>query len=158
MTTLMGHTKLARAAVTTGTAAYATGDVIGGTVSFTGLNYVNTSGVIVGANVVTMSGGSLPLTLTFFKASPTTNNDNAAGTFATTDLTTNLVGQMSVATTDYVLMGSAGTPPCAAYVSPEPIPFETSPTGTLYCVPIARGAFTFTGTSDLHITLAILQD
>lgn len=158
MAALMGKTKLFTGTVTTGTVAYASGDVVGGTIAFSGMNFVNTSGVIASAQVVTMSGGSLPLTLFLFRGTPVTAADNGAGTFSATNLKSDLVGFIPVAASDYVLAGTAGTPPCVAYTEAVTVPYQTTETGSLYCVPIARAAHTFTGTSDLVITIAVLQD
>lgn len=153
----MGKTRLFTGTVPTGTVAYASGDVIGGTITFPNMNFVNTSGVIASAQVVTMSGGSLPLSLFLFKAMPVTAADNGAGTFSATNLKADLAGVIPVVAADYVAAGTAGTPPCVAYVEAVTVPYQTSETGTLYCVPIARAAHTFAGTSDLVITLAVWQ-
>lgn len=158
MSLMMGHAKLLYGTVATGTAQYASGDVVGGTLTFSGANFVNTSGMIASVNVVTQSGGSLPLTLAFFKGTPVTAADNAPGTFSASNLSADLIGQVSVTTSDYVLMGTAATPPCAAYKPAVAIPYQTSAGGALYCIPIARAAHTFTSTSDLIITVSLLQD
>lgn len=153
-----GRSHLTVATVTTTTGTYASNDVIGGTVTFSDLAYGHSRGMIISCNVTTLSGGSLPLTLNFFKATPTTVANDAAGTFATTDITTNFVGRLQVLAADYTLAGTAATPPCVASVGSQFLPYVMGNSDTLYCVPVARAAHTFTGTVDLVIGLGLLQD
>lgn len=144
--------------VANGTAQYASGDVVGGTLTYSALNYVNGSGLLDAVTVTTLSGGSVPLTLAFFHTAPTTAADNALGTFAAADLTAKLVGVVSVGTADYVLAGTAATPPCVATKANIGLPYTLSPGGALYCVPIVRGTPTFTAANHLIVTLGVKQD
>lgn len=155
---ISGRSHLAVATVTTTTGTYASNDVVGGTVTFSNMGYGHSRGIIVTANVTTLSGGSLPLTLNFFRATPTTAANDAAGSFAVTDITTNFIGRLQVLAADYTLAGTAATPPCVASVGSQFLPYVMGNSDTLYCVPIARAAHTFTGTVDLVIGLGVLQD
>lgn len=154
---ISGRSYLTVATVATA-GTYASGDVIGGTTTFSGLAYGRNTGCIVSCNVTTLSGGSVPMTLNFFKATPTTVADNAAGTFATTDITTNFVGRIQVVAADYTAAGTAATPPCVASVGSQLLPYVMGNTDTLYCVPIIRGSYAFTGATDLVLGLGVIQD
>jgi hypothetical protein len=154
----MGFNTVAYATVAAGTVQYTAGDVVGGTTTFSALNWTNNSGELCAVTVTTLSGGSVPLTLAFFNAAPTTVADNAPGTFAAADLTAKLVGIVAVGTADYALMGTGATPPCSATIKTLEIPYKLSSGGNLYCVPIVRGTPTFTAANHLILALGVKQD
>jgi hypothetical protein len=150
---MMGRSKVVKGTVNTGTAAYARGDVIGGTIVIPIPMYANLSGVLHGVTAIALSGGSVPLDVMLFSGTFASVADNAAGTYTLSDMREKAIDFVEFAATDYNNFGSVNV----ASVKGVGLPFE-APGANLYAQVIARGTPTFAGTNDLVFAFRFLMD
>lgn len=136
-------------APTIDTAAYATGDVIGGKQTLVGA--ANRAGWIFSIMVFDDDSESDQIDFFFFRDSLTgTYADNGAFTLHADDKA-NLIGVYSVLATDYIAAGSDAT---IASVQTKVIPFNATQ-DNLFVVPVIRANTTFTAATDLRYEIGI---
>ncbi len=133
------------------TTAYASGNVVGGLLTFAGAARVAAgSGLIQAASVVSKSAQSADLDLLIFAASPTsTLTDKTALALSATDLD-KLVGVIRL--TGWTALG---TPSIVQAVSAG-LPFKLAAGTSLYGVLVARAAMTLASTTDLAPSMRII--
>ena len=156
-----GRTKFVAASPTADTAIYASGDLIGGKLTFT--NAVRSSvgsGYVVSVTITDLSAQASDLDLVLFKSDPTatTFTDQAALDIADADVP-KVLGVVSFASSSRYAWVDNGVKHTASLLIP--VRAETSaglPNTSLYGALVSRGTPTFSASGDLTVTLAISQD
>ncbi|WP_066723561.1 hypothetical protein [Sphingomonas pituitosa] len=134
------------------TTAYASGNVVGGLLTFTGAARTPAgAGLIQAASVLSKSVQTAALDLLIFSANPTasTFNDKAAVAINAAD-TDKLVGVIHL--TDWSALGTASIAQAVAVG----LPFKLAAGTSLYGVLVARAAMALASTSDLTPSLRII--
>lgn len=132
--------------LTIDTGAYSTGDVIGGKIAIPATN----PGLMTALTVYDADGEGVQLDFFFFGADLTgTYTDNGAFAIADADQP-KLLGVCSLLSGQYLAAGSdkAGT------VTPVNIPIKS---GGTWLVIVIRSTTTFTATTDLRLTIGIVE-
>ena len=158
----LNETKFSAVALTVDTAAYASGDCVGGKLQFTGALADNSrSGLITSvrmSNLANAVSQSIQYSLLIFDSDPTatTFTDNVALDVADADLT-RVVAVIDIPTSALFTLADNNV----HYVSGLSVPVRansTSLTGTLFGALVARGAADFDAATDINIQLAISCD
>ena len=147
-------TAVIEVAPTVDTNAYASGDLIGGKLTLSNATaYTVYSGIISNVVIIDKDKEALDIDVVFFDTNPTatTFTDNAAFTPNDTDLL-NIICTVSI-TTDVAFADNG-----MSYANNVNCPFKTPGTNTIYAALVARGAGTYTSSSDLLLRVGILQD
>lgn len=156
-----GMTRFTSASPTADTSAYATGDLIGGKLTFTNaLRKATGTGYLVSVMVSDKSAQASDLDLVLFSEDPTgtTFTDQAAFDPADTDLS-KIVAVINLGSAARFAYADNGT----KYVGSLAIPLEGKTSagafqGTIYGALVSRGTPTFAGAADLTVKLGISQD
>ena len=136
---------------------YASGDLIGGKMSFTGAvrynDLVAGTGLIQSVVITDLEKQSVAIDIVFFDVDPTntTFTDNAAFDIDDTDLLT-IIGVAAVTDWKAFNDNSVGVALNMA------MPFNLGTGTTLYGALVSRGAPNYGSTSDLTVRVGILQD
>lgn len=144
-------------------AAYASGDAVGGLMSFTGAAKPEIGTAMVGSVILQdLNKQDAELDLILFDSNPsaTTFTDNAVLDIADADLA-RIIGVVTVAATDYADFNDSAV----GFVSCS-VPFRTTATGsaldlttqTLYGALVTRGAPTYNATTDVTVKLGVMLD
>lgn len=136
-------------------AAYASGNVIGGLLTLNGASRnAAFGGLIQSATAAFVSGVTPALDLVLFNANPSgsTITDKTALAVATADVG-KVVGVVHL--TDTTLLGASA--PSVVQGLAQAMPYMTVGTALYACV-VARGAATLTSTSDMTLTVNLLQN
>lgn len=154
-------TRFVTATPSVDTSIYASGDVIGGLLTFTAsVGSAVGSGLLVGATVKDKSGQSAPLTLWLFDSNPSnsTFTDQAAFALSDSDLSKSIgfitFGSSSVVTSTLNSLHHVNT-------LAMPVRARTSggaASGVLYGVLVSAGTPTFGTSSDVSVQLEIISD
>lgn len=140
--------------------AYAAGDLIGGKMTFTGAVKSSTgSGQLLSVRITDRNKQAADVELVLFSSNPssTTFTDNGAFDIATADLSkvVAVIGMGSTARFAY-------TTPGVIYLGNLLIPVRAlsgaSPGNTLYGALVSRGTPTYTSTSAITVTIAVMAD
>lgn len=135
---------------------YSSGQVIGGLIAFA--NAARTSGgtgLIQAVSATFLSGAIPSLDIIFFNSQPSASTINDAATFAIASANmVNIVGVAHV--NDSALLGTSA--PSIVQADQLALPFDLSGGTTLYAALVARSSATLTSTSDMTVTVSILQD
>lgn len=138
----------------TASSAYATGNTCGALLTFANATRIALgSGVIQAVTLNSKSNQTFALDVVFLTSTPgsSTITDKTAIAINTADFD-KVIGSVAMGS-----WTSLGTPSVALYTSVN-LPFKL-PSGTsLFAVIVSRGTPTFTATSDLSLTVRILQD
>lgn len=155
-----GNARLVSVTPTIEAAAYATGDVIGGKLTFTNaLQQTVASGYAVSAMISDKAAQAVDLDLVLFRQDPssTTFTENAALDINDADLS-KVLGVINFASASRFAFADNSV----HYVGSLALPIEgrssTGMSGTIYGVLVSRGAPTFASTSDLTITIGVARD
>lgn len=143
------------------TSAYATGDLIGAKQTYNYATQVGTgSGYVTSVTISDQSVQASDLDLFLFCTNPaaTTFTDQAALDVADAD-TTKVCGVVHFDSTTRFAFADNGV----KFIIPNPIPIRTidtygEVTRTLYGALVSRGTPTFAASTDLKVTIAILQE
>ena len=149
--------KILTPTVTGDTAAYATGDNVGGLLTMQDVTLSEAgSGVIRFVQIMSKSLQTATFDVIFFNASPaaSTFTNNAAQDIADADLPY-VIGVMQCAT---VVALSGASIHQSGSVNGNGIPFRLASGRVLYAAIVVRGTPTLGSTSDLSISIKILQD
>lgn len=141
--------------------AYASGDLIGGKLTFTNaLRPAVGSGYVVSVAIADKAAQAVDLDLVLFRSDPTgtTFTDQAAFDPADTDLS-KVLAVINFGSSSRFAFSDNGT----KYVGSLAIPLQgltsaSAVQGTIYGALVARGAYTGASSSDITITLGISQD
>ena len=136
-------------------AAYAAGNVVGTLLTFTGIARDAATGGLIQSVTAAFASGVVPsLDVIFFSASPTnstfTNNAALAINAADRGLVEG-VAHLS----DSTLLGASA--PSLVQAQNLALAFAGLTAGTLYAVVVARSAVTLTSTSDLVLSVSVVQ-
>lgn len=150
-----GPTRCVSATPTVDTSAYATGDLIGGKLTFSPAAGSSTKGTgyIVSANITDKADQSVDLELVLFRSNPTTTTftDQAAFDPSDADLA-NVVAVISLpAATTFFTYNDNGV----HFLGSLAIPFRGI---TLYGALVSRGTPTFSAASDVTVNLCASVD
>lgn len=156
-----GSTVFVSATPVCDTSAYATGDLMGGKLTFSdAFRPDKAAGQLVGVRIKDLAAQAIDLDLVLFSRDPslTTFTDQAALDIHDTDLgkvvaTINLGSSSRFAFADNSVHFIA-----SQYIPLEGKDSNGAPSTTIYGALVARGAFTCATASDVTITLEILQD
>ncbi len=156
-----GRTKFVAASPVADTSIYASGDLIGGKLTFT--NAVRTAaptGYVVSITITDLAAQSADLDLVLFSSDPTatTFTDQSAFDVADADIS-KVLGVVSFASGSRYAWVDNGVKHTASLLIP--VKGETSaglPSSTIYGALVSRGTPTFASSSDVTVTLAISQD
>lgn len=156
-----GQARLMTAAPTVDTNAYATGDLVGGKLTFTNvLKPITGSGYLVSVLMSDLSATAVDFDIVIFREDPTgtTFTDNAAFDIADADLPKVLAVVTLGSTSRFAFADNS-----IHYVGSLAIPVwgtnsSSGITGTLYVAIISRGAPTFAAAGDVKITLGVSRD
>ena len=132
------------------TSIYATGDVIDGILTLTGIGARGR--FLTHIVIVDQDGEKVQIDFFFFNALPTgTYTDNAAFAVDSADYS-KLIDGVAVLTSDYLDAGSD------AIAKKTPINLEINPTAddNLYVIPVVRGAPTYAAATDLRFDFGFL--
>ena len=147
-------TTVVSAAPVVDTAAYATGELIGGKLTLTNATALNVfSGIISNVVIIDNDSELVDLDVVFFSADPTatTFTDQAAFDPADADAL-NIICTVSV-TTDVTFADNG-----MSYANNQNCPFRTLGSNTIYAAIVSRGSPTYTASNDLLLKVGILQD
>lgn len=147
--------KVVTAAPTVSTSAYATGDNVGGKVTLTDVCRSSMgSGLIQSVVITSKSLQTATFDVIFFNADPsgTTATDNAAQDIADADLS-KVVGVAQCST----VVGLSGASIHQALNLAMPFALSNNAT-TLYALMVVRGTPTLGSTSDIGLSVRVLQD
>ena len=136
--------------------AYTGGQVLGGKLTLSGAARAAALGGLVQSASVSFAGGAQPaMDLVLFSADPTasTLTDKAALAVAAADLG-KVVGVVHVG--DCTLLGASAPSLCQA--QQQAVPFRLSAGTSLFGALVARASVTPASTSDVLVTLRVLQD
>lgn len=135
--------------------SYASGNIVGGLLTFTGSarsNYPFAAGLIQSATATFRSGVTPALDLIVFSSMPAgTYTDNTALAVPVGDLA-DVVGVIHL--TDATVLGSTSI----MQSQQQAMPFVCVGSTTLYGVVVMRATATLASTSDMTLTVQILQD
>jgi len=145
----MANVFWAEATPTITAGAYAAGDAIGGLITL-GVGGSLPSGVLQYVGLVDKAKQSGVIDVVFFNATFTATADNAAFDPTDADLAAAWLATVAITAADYSNYNDNGT----ASVSAGGVPFVTA--GALYVQLVARGAPTYTSTTDLLLKIGIL--
>jgi hypothetical protein len=152
-----GYTSVVRAApAVTASSAYSAGNSVGGLITFPGaLRVTNGTGIIESFTLVDKSNSAAAMTLIIFNVNPTgaTLTDKTAFVYGANIL--NVLGQVSIATTDYVTTNSIAV---ATKTSLGLAVRGAAANTNLYGALVTTGTPTFASTSDISMFLGTLQD
>lgn len=154
--TVGGITSLQVSTPTISTSAYASGDAIGGLQSIGAVDgrTDSKSGIIQSITIADKAKQSAVIDIVFFNANPsaTTVTDNGALTVADADLL-KVVGYAQVTSYASFADNSVG---CASNVA---LPYNVNNNqGKLYFIAVSRGTPTYAATTDIQISIGLLQD
>jgi len=153
----VGSTGVVTVAPTCDTSAYATGELIGGKLTFTGaMREKYGTGVIHSVVIADKAKQNVALDIVLFDSDPssTTFTDQATLTIADADLL-KVVGVISVVATDYKSFADNSV---ADLKNIGLIVKSNSSSTSLYGCLVSRGTPTYASATDLQIKLKILQD
>jgi hypothetical protein len=151
-----GYTTSQQSTPTVQAASYSAGNCVGALISLTTAARVAAGSGLIQSVTATFSSGVLPsLDVIFFNANPSgsTTTDKTAVAIATADLG-KVVGVAHL--TDTTLLGASS--PSVIQSQQQAIPFVLPSGQTLYAAVVTRTAITLTSTSDMILTVRILQD
>ncbi len=149
------ETKVVSVTPTADTSIYASGDVIGGLMTFSNaVGYQSTTGIVTSATVSDKNSTASDLELWVFSSNPSasTFTDQAAFTIADADIT-KVISVISLGSTSRFDAASNGV----KYLGSISCPVSTT-SKTLYAVLVSRGTPTFATSSDVTVKLAIASD
>lgn len=149
-------TRFVSASPTVDTSAYATGELIGGKLTFSLAVPTETStGYIISAVIFDKSVQAVDLDLVLFSSDPTgtTFTDQAAFDIADTDLS-KVVAVINFGSASRFAFADNGV----KYVGSLAIPAKGAPPGTIYGALVSRGTPTFAAAADVTVQLAISGD
>ena len=152
-----GFTKVVTVTPTVEAAAYATGELIGGKMSFAqavrGIDLVDATGMIQSVVITDLAKQSANLDLVFFDVDPsnTTFTENSALDINDTDLLT-IIGVVAITDWKDFSDNSVGIALNLA------MPFGLGTGATIYAAIVSRGSPTYASTSDLTVRIGVLQD
>ena len=148
------YTRVITASPTVDTNAYATGELVGGKLTFTG----SKAGFVVSAQITDLAAQAVDFDVVLFDANPsaTTFTDQAAFDIADADIP-KVIGVINFPSTSRFafadnsvhFVGGLGIPFSGSMVSGNP---------TIYGALISRGTPTFAASTDVKVKLAISQD
>lgn len=149
---MMGKSQIVTATPTVQAAAYASGNVVGGILSFSQALDADLSGVLQSAALRLKIPSTVAFTLWLFSASPDVGvyADKTAPVWSDSDLSS-LLGAVSFAS-------SAAIGDMAIYEANGIGKVIRGAYTTLYGVLVAGGAVTFVSTADVLVDLGILKD
>lgn len=149
------ETKVVSVTPTVDTSIYASGDVIGGLMTFSNaVGYQSTTGIVTSATVSDKNSTASDLELWVFSSNPSasTFTDQAAFTIADADIT-KVISVISLGSTSRFDAANNGV----KYLGSISCPVSTT-SKTLYAVLVSRGTPTFATSSDVTVKLAIASD
>lgn len=154
------HTQFISTSPTVDTGAYATGDLIGGKLTFTGaLRNTTNAGYITSVLITDLAAQSADLELVLFSTNPTgtTFTDQAAFDVADADVT-KIVAVIALGSTSRFNFNDNGV----KYLGSLAIPLGVTPANTagtiIYGALVSRGTPTFAASTDVSVVLGISQD
>lgn len=156
----VGVTKFVSASPTADTNAYATGELIGGKLTFSPAVRSQTgTGYVVSVKVVDLSAQAADLELVIFSENPaaTTFTDQAAFDIADADVS-KVVAVVALGSASRFAYADNGVKYVGSLLIPVQARSGDTFTKTLYGALLSRGTPTFAGASDLTVTLGISQD
>ena len=144
---------------TVDTSIYASGDVVGGLMTFTGaLSSWTGSGIITGALIADKSAVAHDLELHIFESLPaSTFTDQAAFDPDDADLLKE-VAVISFGSTSRYAFSDNGVKYLGSISCPVRARSSSNPGNALYGVLVSRGTPTFTGASDITVRIAVTSD
>lgn len=137
---------------TVSTGIYTAGDAEGGLMTFAGATGARKTGMIATLIIVDKDEEATQTDIACFSATFTATADNAAWAISDADAA-NLVALISVPAASFVDIGDAKV----AVISNVNQVIRTAGT-SLFCQMATRGTPTFTATTDIQVSLTILQD
>lgn len=143
--------KLITTAITVEAAAYATGELLGGKLTFSNALPGNYRAVLRSVQLVDQANQKVDIDLVLFSSDPsgTTFTENSALDIADADLL-KVVGRVSIDAADYVSFADNAL----ATKEGLALPIEGK-SNTFYGALVCRGAPTYAAVSDLQLTLAL---
>lgn len=153
MASLNSRSIVIRSTIVNGTAAYASGDQLGAAVALTGWQVATATCNVMHITVTYLSGYASAIDLHYFDSSPTVVADNAAGTFTVANMTSNYLGKVSFAATDFTTVGGHYT----ATLRSVGLTLQAT-NGTVYCDALIGGTPTYIAASHVIVTHGLLQD
>lgn len=159
------QTKWTSVTPTVDTSAYASGDVIGGKLTFTNA-LPNGSGILVSSVISDRDGQGVDLSLVLFESDPSTSTltDQAAPTIANVDLP-KILAVIPFGSSSRTTLGAKGVKyvgslanSLRALQASSTAPSTMIVGKTLYGVLVSGGAPTFTNASSITVRLAIVSD
>lgn len=156
-----GRTRFISASPTADTGAYATGELIGGKLTFTNAlrNTVGT-GYVVGVTIKDLSAQASDLDLVLFKSDPTatTFTDQAAFDIADADVA-KVLAVINFGSASRFSFADNGVKHVNSLAVPvQGLNSSSQVSGTIYGALLSRGTPTFAGATDITVTLEITQD
>ncbi len=136
------------------TSAYSAGQAMGGLLQWTGLTRGSgKSGILQMVVITCKTVQTTPLDLLFFHTNPSSTTVTDHGTFSLNAADYDKISGV-VHITDWTSLGTS----CIGQSLNLALPFRTDPTVVdLYGVLIARGALTLGSTTDLRVTVKVVQ-
>lgn len=154
--TSVGATKFVSATPTVDTNAYATGELIGGKLTFAGAVRGNVgTGYVIGVTIKDLSAQASDLDLVLFSSDPTatTFTDQAAFDIADADVS-KVLGVINFGSSARFAFADNGVKHVGSIV----IPIRAASSSTIYGALVSRGTPTFAAATDVTVTLAVAQD
>lgn len=152
-----GTVRYSTASPTADTNIYATGEVIGGKLTFSNAMADTTgTGFLVSVRIIDQSAQASDLDLVIFSSNPTstTFTDQAALDIADADLS-KVIGVVNFGSSSRFAFADNGI----KFVANQTIPIVSLTNNTtLYGVLVSRGTPTFAGATDLSVTLGLSPD
>lgn len=145
----MARTVIARQSPTITAGAYSANDAVGGKLTFSDVASGG-SGKLVSLSVSDKSGQGVALVLLLFNQDFTATADNAGISVSAADQL-NMIGSVSIATGDYVSLGSGKGK--TATLKNIQLVLEGATDNNVYGQLYTTGTPTYTSTSDLQVTL-----
>ncbi len=134
--------------------AYASGNVVGGLLTFANMARVaGQGGVLQGGFLKDKSGNNTPYDLFLFDAAPVTPTDKTAVALVAADLAKS-IGVMSFSGAALGASSTMGVMTVAGFG----MPFKLTSGTTIYGVLVTRGTPTYSGTADVSVDLMVLPD
>lgn len=141
------------------TSAYATGDQVGGIMTFTGALRDKNAGYVISARISDKAAQTTDMELWLWRASPSgTFTDQAASDPLDADNSVKFLGVIKFSSTDIYSVNDNGVKYKPNLLIPIQGSSSDSISYTIYGTLVSRGAPTFASTSDLTVELGISQD
>lgn len=156
-----GFAKLSSATPTVDTSAYATGDLVGGKLTWTNaLKNITGTGYLVSVNMMDQSAQAVDFDVVIFREDPTatTFTDQAAFDIADADTSKVIAIVQLGSTTRFAFADNS-----VHFIGSLAIPVWATNSnggiaGTLYGALVARGAATFAAGTDVKVTIGVSRD